>query len=49
MASLKDSLEGTRCSFILCIKPNPLLRLGEFDRPFVMEQMQYTGVVQVLY
>jgi myosin heavy subunit len=46
MATLKNNLESTRCSFILCIKPNFAMNLGVFDRPFVMDQLQCTGTVQ---
>jgi myosin heavy subunit len=46
MGSLKNNLEATRCSFILCIKPNFAMNLGVFDRPFVMDQLQCTGTVQ---
>jgi myosin heavy subunit len=44
--TLIANLQSTRCSFILCIKPNYQMQVGVFDRPYVMEQLQCTGTVQ---
>jgi myosin heavy subunit len=42
---LVDKLESTRCSFIMCIKPNHAMKAGEFERPFVKEQLECTGTI----
>jgi myosin heavy subunit len=32
MKGLTDKLHSTQCSFVRCIKPNPLMQAGLFDR-----------------
>ena len=46
IAKLVDTLNGTRCSFIRCIKPNLAMQFGVFDRAYVMEQLTCQGVMQ---
>lgn len=44
--SLTQKLQATNCSFIRCIKPNPQMVPGLFDKKYVVEQMRALGLVQ---
>ncbi|KAG7396585.1 hypothetical protein PHYBOEH_002047 [Phytophthora boehmeriae] len=46
MKGLTTELEGTSCNFVRCIKPNTQMKVGVFDRPFVVEQLRCSGTVQ---
>lgn len=46
MKGLTTELEGTSCNFVRCIKPNTQMKVGHFDRPFVVEQLRCSGTVQ---
>ncbi|CAH0518341.1 unnamed protein product [Peronospora belbahrii] len=46
MKGLTTELEGTCCNFVRCIKPNTQMKVGLFDRPFVVDQLRCSGTVQ---
>ncbi|KAG5175947.1 P-loop containing nucleoside triphosphate hydrolase protein [Tribonema minus] len=46
MAELARVLELTTCSFVRCIKPNADMAEGQFDRRYVLEQLQCLGILQ---
>ncbi|RHY34664.1 hypothetical protein DYB32_000763 [Aphanomyces invadans] len=46
MRGLASELEGTRCNFIRCIKPNAEMEVGVFDRASVVDQLRCSGTVQ---
>ncbi|TDH65903.1 hypothetical protein CCR75_001339 [Bremia lactucae] len=46
MKGLTSELEGTNCNFIRCMKPNTQMKVGLFDRPYVVEQLRCSGTVQ---
>ncbi|KAF0696754.1 Aste57867_12513 [Aphanomyces stellatus] len=46
MRGLASELEGTRCNFIRCIKPNAAMEVGVFDRASVVDQLRCSGTVQ---
>ncbi|OQR91507.1 myosin [Thraustotheca clavata] len=46
MKGLASELEGTRCNFIRCIKPNAAMAVGVFDRNSVVDQLRCSGTVQ---
>jgi len=45
MQGLRDKLESTQCNFIRCIKPNPRMQAGDFDRPYTIGQLRFLGVL----
>ena len=45
MQGLKDKLQSTQCNFIRCIKPNPKMQAGLFDRHYSIEQLRFLGVL----
>jgi myosin heavy subunit len=47
MSSLCGNLGNSSCSFIRCIKPNPLLLPITFDDHYTVEQIRALGLVQV--
>ena len=42
------TLEATRPHYITCLKPNPTQQCGVFDRNYVLQQLRYSGAVEVL-
>jgi myosin heavy subunit len=46
MKGLTTELEGTSCNFVRCIKPNTQMKVGMFDKQFVVEQLRCSGTVQ---
>jgi len=45
MKGLIDKLESTDCNFIRCIKPNPQMQAGAFDRSYTINQLRFLGVL----
>jgi len=45
MRSLTEELSRTKCNFIRCIKPNPLMRAGLFNRAYVVDQLRCLGIL----
>ncbi|CCI41908.1 unnamed protein product [Albugo candida] len=45
MQTLVDTLNGTRCNFIRCIKPNPTMTPGIFENGYVVDQLRCTGML----
>jgi myosin heavy subunit len=45
MRGLIDKLESTDCNFIRCIKPNPQMQAGVFDRSYTINQLRFLGVL----
>jgi hypothetical protein len=46
MTELTKTLLSTKCSFVRCIKPNPTMTVGKFDRACVIDQLRCLGVIQ---
>jgi myosin heavy subunit len=46
MRDLNFVLDASNCHFIRCIKPNSLLKAGEFDMKYVVEQVRALGILQ---
>jgi hypothetical protein len=46
MTELTKTLLLTKCSFVRCIKPNPTMTPGKFDRSCVIDQLRCLGVIQ---
>jgi myosin heavy subunit len=45
MKSLTEELSQTKCNFIRCIKPNPQMRPGIFNRLYVVDQLRCLGIL----
>jgi myosin heavy subunit len=46
MTKLCSLLNSTACHFVRCVKPNQEMKLGVFNRPVVVEQLRWMGLVQ---
>lgn len=46
MQDLCELLDSTSCSFIRCVKPNTTMRMGVFERDFVVKQLRAQGILQ---
>ena len=46
MEQMVAELDSTRCNFIRCIKPNPIMKAGVFDNPYSVAQLRHTGMLQ---
>jgi len=43
-----NTLKSCRCSFVRCIKPNTLKQPAHYDSSLVLNQLQYTGMLDTL-
>ncbi|CAM9627587.1 unnamed protein product, partial [Sphacelaria rigidula] len=46
MQDLSETLLGTTCNFVRCIKPNAEMKCGVYDNKYVVDQLQCLGILQ---
>ena len=43
---LTEILSGAMCHYVRCVKPNNSKSATEYDKPMVLEQLNYSGVLK---